>query len=163
MYHMVVKMASIRLLSWSPTICRMSSLFKRRNLFVSFCWHFTNLIYFIASYFDEISKDTGKYCFGIQDTISALEQGAVEKLIIWEHLDVKRYVFRNPTTEAEELKYLRPDQVWKFSKWQKNKTSKIKERDRSHHMQDGVELEVQDCTEFIEWLVETDERFVDLE
>ena len=66
---------------------------------------------FIASYFDEISKDTGKYCFGIQDTISALEQGAVEKLIIWEHLDVKRYVFRNPTTEAEELKYLRPDQV----------------------------------------------------
>lgn len=66
---------------------------------------------FVASYFDEISKDTGKYCFGIQDTISALEQGAVEKLIIWEHLDVKRYVFRNPTTEAEELKYLRPDQV----------------------------------------------------
>ena len=97
---------------------------------------------FLASYFDEISKDTGKYCFGIADTISALEQGAVEKLIIWEHLDVKRYVFRNPTTEAEELKYLRPDQ----------------ERDRSHHMQDGVELEVQDCTEFIEWLVETDER-----
>ena len=30
-------------------------------------------------------------------------------------------------------------------------------------MQDGVELEVQDCTEFIEWLVETDERFVYLE
>ena len=55
---------------------------------------------FSASYFDEISKDTGKYCF-IQDTISALEQGAVEKLIIWEHLDVKRYVMRNPTTEGE--------------------------------------------------------------
>ena len=45
----------------------------------------------------------------------------------------------------------------------KTKISKIKERDRSHHMQDGVELEVQDCTEFIEWLVETDERFVYLE
>ena len=53
-----------------------------------------------ASYFDEISKDTGKYCFGIQDTISALEQGAVEKLIIWEHLDIKRYVFRNPGSEG---------------------------------------------------------------
>ena len=56
---------------------------------------------FLASYFDEISKDTGKYCFGIQDTISALEQGAVEKLIIWEHLDIKRYVFRNPGSEGK--------------------------------------------------------------
>ena len=118
---------------------------KKRSLSVSY--YLKNIFYNFkikASYFDEISKDTGKYCFGIQDTISALEQGAVEKLIIWEHLDVKRYVFRNPTNEKEELKYLRPDQ----------------ERDRSHHMQDGVELEVQDCTEFIEWLVETDETLV---
>merc|ERR1712106_1282795 len=28
----------------------------------------------ISSYFDEISKDTGKYCFGIQDTISCAPQ-----------------------------------------------------------------------------------------
>jgi len=77
------------------------------------------------------------------DTISALEQGAVEKLIIWEHLDIKRYVFRNPNSEAEEIKYLRPDQ----------------ERDRSFFVDkaSGVELEVMETMEFIEWLVETDE------
>ena len=58
----------------------------------------------LASYFDEISKDTGKYCFGIVDTISALEQGAVEKLIIWEYLDIKPYVFRNPTSEGKKVR-----------------------------------------------------------
>lgn len=29
----------------------------------------------ISQYFDEISLDTGKYCFGIQDTLKALELG----------------------------------------------------------------------------------------
>lgn len=29
----------------------------------------------IAAYFDEISQDTGKYCFGVGDTIKALEMG----------------------------------------------------------------------------------------
>jgi peptide chain release factor subunit 1 len=49
----------------------------------------------IQKYFDEISQDTGKYCFGIDDTLKALELGAVETLIVWENLDVTRYVLRN--------------------------------------------------------------------
>ena len=56
---------------------------------------------FSGQYFDEISRDTGKYCFAIGDTVSALEQGAVETLIIWENLDIKRYVFRNPVSECK--------------------------------------------------------------
>jgi peptide subunit release factor 1 (eRF1) len=36
--------------------------------------------------FDEISHDTGKYCFGVDDTIRGLEMGAVETLIVWENL-----------------------------------------------------------------------------
>lgn len=97
----------------------------------------------IASYFDEISRDTGKYCFAIADTVNALEQGAVEKLIVWENLDIKRYHFKNPQTEAEETKYLRPDQ----------------ERDRTFFIDkaSGVELETIDAQPFIDWLVETDE------
>jgi peptide chain release factor subunit 1 len=50
----------------------------------------------IQKYFDEISQDTGKYCFGIDDTLKALELGAVETLIVWENLDVTRYILRNP-------------------------------------------------------------------
>jgi peptide subunit release factor 1 (eRF1) len=30
----------------------------------------------IQKYFDEISHDTGKYCFGVDDTIRGLEMGA---------------------------------------------------------------------------------------
>lgn len=49
----------------------------------------------IQKYFDEISQDTGKYCFGIDDTLKALDLGAVETLIVWENLDITRYVLRN--------------------------------------------------------------------
>ena len=49
----------------------------------------------IQKYFDEISQDSGKYCFGIEDTLKALELGAVETLIVWENMDIMRYVLRN--------------------------------------------------------------------
>jgi peptide chain release factor 1 len=49
----------------------------------------------IQKYFDEISMDSGKYCFGIDDTLKALELGAVETLIVWENLDIQRHVLRN--------------------------------------------------------------------
>jgi len=49
----------------------------------------------IQKYFDEISHDTGKYCFGIEDTLKALELGAVETLIVWENMDITRHTLRN--------------------------------------------------------------------
>ncbi len=39
-------------------------------------------------FFDEISQDTGKYVFGVADTLQCLEMGAVEILIVWENLEV---------------------------------------------------------------------------
>ncbi|KAJ7033358.1 peptide chain release factor eRF/aRF subunit 1 [Mycena alexandri] len=49
----------------------------------------------IQRYFDEISQDTGRYCFGIEDTLKALDLGAIETLIVWENLDITRYTLRN--------------------------------------------------------------------
>ena len=49
----------------------------------------------IQRYFDEIALDTGKYCFGITDTLKALEMGAVETLIVWENLEITRNTLRN--------------------------------------------------------------------
>jgi peptide subunit release factor 1 (eRF1) len=49
----------------------------------------------IQKYFDEISMDTGKYCFGVDDTLRGLELGAAETWIVWENLDVTRHVLRN--------------------------------------------------------------------
>ncbi|CAL1703401.1 unnamed protein product [Somion occarium] len=53
----------------------------------------------IQKYFDEISQDTNKYCFGVEDTLKALDLGAVETLIVWENLDITRYVLRNAAGE----------------------------------------------------------------
>ncbi|KAI9569025.1 peptide chain release factor eRF1/aRF1 [Boletus coccyginus] len=53
----------------------------------------------IQRYFDEISQDTSKYCFGIDDTLRALELGAAEILIVWENLDITRYILRNAAGE----------------------------------------------------------------
>ncbi|EJD48830.1 peptide chain release factor eRF/aRF subunit 1 [Auricularia subglabra TFB-10046 SS5] len=49
----------------------------------------------IQSYFDEISRDTGKSCFGVADTLKAMEMGAIDTLLVWESLDVKRHVLLN--------------------------------------------------------------------
>ncbi len=58
-------------------------------------------IYFPGRYFDEISQDTGKYCFGVDDSLKALEMGAVETLIVWENLDIMRYVLKNHQVDGK--------------------------------------------------------------
>ncbi|GJW99051.1 eukaryotic peptide chain release factor subunit 1-3-like protein [Tanacetum coccineum] len=52
-------------------------------------------------YFEEISQDTGKYVFGVDDTLKALEMGVVDILIVWENLDINRDSITN-----DELKVL---------------------------------------------------------
>lgn len=44
----------------------------------------------LEQYFACIAKDDGKYCFCIEDTLLALEMGAIDNLIIWEKLDSTR-------------------------------------------------------------------------
>ncbi|CAO3585271.1 unnamed protein product [Absidia cylindrospora] len=72
----------------------------------------------VQTYFDEISQDTGKYCFGVEDTLKALELGAVESLIVWENLEINRYVLRDvagtetivhPTKQEEKDKSFMAD------------------------------------------------------
>jgi len=63
----------------------------------------------VGKYFEEISQDTGKYVFGVEDTLRGLEMGAVEILICWENLDVTRFVLRNNQTGGQQ------DAIQKFS------------------------------------------------
>lgn len=60
----------------------------------------------IGKYFEEISQDTGKYVFGVDDTLKALEMGAVETLMVWENLDVNRYVLKHSATGEIIIKHL---------------------------------------------------------
>lgn len=62
------------------------------------------------SFFDQISQDTGKFVFGVKDTLACLEMGAVETLIVWENLEVQRYVFTHPATGVQDTKYLAKEQ-----------------------------------------------------
>ncbi len=64
----------------------------------------------IGKYFDQISQDTGKFCFGIDDTLKALEMGAVETLICWENLDIQRYVLKNHSSGEEKILHLSSEQ-----------------------------------------------------
>ncbi|VDO03709.1 unnamed protein product [Rodentolepis nana] len=92
----------------------------------------------IQRYFDEISQDTGKYCFGVDDTLRALEMGAVDSLIVWENLLVTRYVLRSSSSDEKRVIHLRPEQ----------------ERDRSNFLdpETQTEMEIEESQLLLDWL-----------
>ena len=49
----------------------------------------------IGRFFEEISKDSGKFAFGLKDTMDALEYGAMEILIIYENLELNRITLKD--------------------------------------------------------------------
>jgi peptide subunit release factor 1 (eRF1) len=55
----------------------------------------------IGKYFEEIAQNTGKYVYGVDDTLKALDAGAVETLLVWENLDINHYTLKNPNTGGE--------------------------------------------------------------
>jgi len=99
----------------------------------------------LSAFFNEIAKDTGKCCFGIRDTMRALEMGAAETAVVWESLDIIRYAVRNPSTGEISTLYLSPEQS----------------RDPTHFVdkETFVELEVVDKTLMLEWLAENYQQF----
>lgn len=99
----------------------------------------------IGRYFDEISQDTGKYCFGVDDTLKALELGAVEILICWENLDIQRYVLKNHSSGEEKILHLTPEQ----------------EKDKTHFndKDSGAELELVENQPLLEWLANNYKNF----
>lgn len=92
----------------------------------------------IQKYFTEISQDTGKYCFGIEDTFKALELGAVETLILYENLEVKRFTLKNTSTNEEVIKIL----------------DKKQEADQTNFsdQETGASLETVESVALIEWV-----------
>ncbi|CAG8713349.1 12706_t:CDS:2, partial [Dentiscutata erythropus] len=93
----------------------------------------------ISKYFDEISQDTGKFCFGVDDTLKGLELGAVETLIVWENLDVSRYVLKN-SSGAEIVVHMTKEQE--------------KERSLFLDKETGIDMEVADRMPLLEWFAD---------
>lgn len=99
----------------------------------------------LQSYFDEISQDTGKYCFMVEDTLKALEMSAVEILIVWENLAVNRLQVKNTATGEEKILHLTPEQEQNDSYF--------------HDAATGVQLEVVERLTLVEWLANNYKSF----
>ncbi|ODV93057.1 hypothetical protein PACTADRAFT_52183 [Pachysolen tannophilus NRRL Y-2460] len=93
----------------------------------------------ITQYFDEISQDTGKFCYGIDDTLKALELGACETIIVHENLPIIRYTLKN-SEGNEVIAHVDPGNPDKS--WQLDKAT-------------GTDMEVVSEVSFLEWLAET--------
>ncbi|KAF8457986.1 eukaryotic peptide chain release factor subunit 1 [Terfezia claveryi] len=92
----------------------------------------------IGKYFEELSQDTGRVCYGIEDTLKALELGAVEILIVFENLEITRWTLKS-ASGAEVILH----------------TTKIQESNRELFMdkETGQEMEGEQMP-FLEWLAE---------
>ncbi|GHJ86842.1 hypothetical protein NliqN6_3244 [Naganishia liquefaciens] len=99
----------------------------------------------IQKYFDEIAQDTGKYIYGVDDTLKTLELGAVETLIIWENLDLTRHVLRNAAGEIHIV-----------HTWPGDPKRKEKFEDKAT----GLEMEAaEEAQSLLEWLAEHYKEF----
>merc|ERR1719271_325053 len=99
----------------------------------------------VSKFLEEVSTDSGKYCFGIKETMMGLEAGAVETLIVWEQFKMQRVVIRNPHTDTTEVHVLTTEQ---------KKDPKLYKDPETN-----VELVVDEKDEFIDWIVQNYKTF----
>ncbi|KAF8822724.1 putative eukaryotic peptide chain release factor [Cardiosporidium cionae] len=99
----------------------------------------------IGKFFDEVAQDTGKYVFGIKETLRALEMGAAELLIVYESLGIQRVVLKNPISGEERILFLNPEQE--------------KDEKLYRDAETGVELDVLERLQLTEWLVNNYKNF----
>ena len=98
----------------------------------------------IGNFFEEIAKDTGKYVFGLKDTMEALENGIVDLLIIWENIDFVRLTLKDNKDE------IRIETV----SGKKVQGQKFKPEDSD------VEYEIIEKVSLSEWLLNNYKRYV---
>ncbi|OVA01310.1 Peptide chain release factor eRF1/aRF1 [Macleaya cordata] len=99
----------------------------------------------LEKYFVGMKQDTGKCVCGVNDTLKALQMGAVETLIVWENLDINRYVLKNSVTDEITIKHLNKDQ--------EADQSNLRDPDNS------ADLEVEDKMSLLEWLANEYKQF----
>lgn len=99
----------------------------------------------IGKFFEEIGQDTGKFVVGVDDTVKALEMGAIHTLIVWEDLDINRYELKHSVTNGIVIKHL----------------NKKQEADPSNFKDSAAasDLKVEGKMGLLEWLVDHYKQF----
>ena len=98
----------------------------------------------INKYFDEINLDSGKVCYGVDDTLKALEASACETLIVYENLEITRWVFKS-STGSEVILHTNKEQS--------------ANRDLFTDKETGQDMDLVDQGSFLEWLAENYKDF----
>lgn len=91
----------------------------------------------LSAYYTEIAKDTGMYCFGVKDTLIALESSAISTLIVFEELEGERLEMRDPSTDENIIKFFTKDQL---------------QDDNNLKTKDGTPYDITDRIDLVEWL-----------
>jgi peptide chain release factor subunit 1 len=80
----------------------------------------------------------------VEDTLKALELGAVEDLIIWDNLETNRYVLRNSQSGEETVTYMAKEQEG---------------NENLFHDEGGAGLEVIENEPLVEWMANNYNKF----
>lgn len=94
----------------------------------------------LTRYMAEVAQDTGKYCFGVEQTLKAFDMGAIDILIVWDNLTITRFSVRNPSTEEEYFLHLDKHQMREESNFKDKRT--------------GVTLDIVSKVDLLEWVTE---------
>ncbi len=93
----------------------------------------------IGKFFENIALDTGLFVFGVNDTIKALEIGALETMLLWEELAIMRYEIRNPVKGETRIHLL--------TETQEKDPQYFKDSDT------GIDLDVVSSENLADWLL----------
>lgn len=93
----------------------------------------------ITKFMEEIAMDTNMIVFGTDDTLKAMEMGALERMILYEDIETTRYEMKNPSTGETRIKFL----------------NEAQEKDPKHFKDadSGVDLEVLKNEPLADWLL----------
>ena len=102
----------------------------------------------ISKFYEEITFDTGKICFGAEETVRCLLDNSISTLVVWDNLGIQRVELRkkkdNPDDEIV-VKYLKLEDVEYKSVWIEKAT--------------GDEYIILDYDSLIDWLSENYQSF----
>ena len=92
----------------------------------------------IGKFFEAIALDTGMIVFGVEDTMKALELGALETMLLFENIEVMRYEIKNPVKGETRVHLL----------------NSVQEKDPKYFKDadTGVDLEVVDSVQLADWI-----------
>jgi len=99
----------------------------------------------IGKFFENIALDTGLIVFGVEDTMKALELGALDCMMLFENIEVMRYEIKNPVTGEVKIHLL----------------NAIQEQDPKYFkdQETGQDCEVISSEQLADWLCMNYKRF----